>query len=472
MDYFVCPPELLTAMGLQPEGQPRELEIMFPGEDVEKIAPQFYRRYSAKGLTCEGDGQFCTMRLVDADKGCIADHTAQNVVLDRSGAIPCAGKECTEYKSKPQRCKECMNLIFLLPALPGAGIWQLDTSSVYSIMNINSQIGKAGPGVPEGFIRDMMHHRISFIPLVLSLVKKEIVNPDDPKHNKKTINVLSLNTKFSMFQLREEANKTAKTFFLTTVPTPNVDEPPEDADEDGTLSGGTPLKPLSKEPEKPREIVVEKAPAPQAVKPPAAPAPTKEKPADPNLATQAQIGKIMACAQSKGIAKSDLGLFIMKKWNVAHQNKLTKKQASDLIELIEGGKFPEELNKLVPQSDKEIFPDEKPQEAPVKPEFTEEDRKRMQEHIDAAEKLCAEPITPAEPPVEANKPPVQAALKRDPDTLKTSAQMANAACGDFKKTMKEVYTELGVTRISDLNIKPSDAYRTLAAIWGGKQDGL
>lgn len=396
--YFVCPPELLAAMGLPADGKPTELEIMFPGEDPEKIAPQYYRRWSGKGLTCEGDGQTCTMRLVDADKGgeIIAAHDCQNVVLERG--LPCAGRDCPEYTSKPQRCKECMNLIFLIPSCPGVGIYQLDTSSVHSIININSQIGKAAPGVPEGFIRNMMHHHIAFIPLTLSLVGKEVVNPEDPKHNKKKIHVLSLNTKLTLFQLREEANKTAKTLMLTTVPAPAVDEPPDDNEDDGTLSGSIPLNPIQKPEEKKQDIVIEKQPE-TTIKPPAAEKP----PVDPNAATQAQINKIMASGKAKGVAIADVGTYAMTKWQIAHMNKLSKKQASEIIELIEGGKFKEELNKLIPQDTSEIFPEEtKP------PEQTDADRR--QALTDKIDEQLAKPIEPPKANIDMDW--LKTALKR------------------------------------------------------------
>jgi hypothetical protein len=51
-DYFVCPAELLQAMGLPEDAQVKELNIMFPSERIEDIAPQWYRRWSrTKGLT-------------------------------------------------------------------------------------------------------------------------------------------------------------------------------------------------------------------------------------------------------------------------------------------------------------------------------------------------------------------------------------------------------------------------------------
>ncbi len=51
VDYFVCTPALLEAMGLPTDAKPKELDIMFPIEDSEIFAQQWYRQYSqTRGL--------------------------------------------------------------------------------------------------------------------------------------------------------------------------------------------------------------------------------------------------------------------------------------------------------------------------------------------------------------------------------------------------------------------------------------
>jgi len=49
----------------------------------------------------------------------------------------CAGRKCPDYLAK-DACKEVMTLMFILYKVPGMGIWQIDTSSINSIININS----------------------------------------------------------------------------------------------------------------------------------------------------------------------------------------------------------------------------------------------------------------------------------------------------------------------------------------------
>lgn len=211
-DYFVCPPEVLKALGKTEGDKITELSVMFPIENDEIFAQQWYRRYSSsRGLVCKGDGRNCS-RVVDTKTGALADRDAKDVVW-REG-LSCEGQKCPEYQAK--NCKEVMNLQFVLPDVPGLGVWQIDTGSVNSIININSAID---------FIRKV-YHRISWIPLLLRLEKQQVINPDDGK--KKMVHVLQLNTTGTMLQLATSASRTAAAFAL---PAPEAEEPPEDVGE-------------------------------------------------------------------------------------------------------------------------------------------------------------------------------------------------------------------------------------------------
>ena len=54
-DYFVCPPEVTAALSLSE--QPRELPIMFPSDDPDRIFAQVLKMYRRSGLFCSGDGE-------------------------------------------------------------------------------------------------------------------------------------------------------------------------------------------------------------------------------------------------------------------------------------------------------------------------------------------------------------------------------------------------------------------------------
>ena len=203
-DYFVVPPVVAEVVG----EKPIELPILFPIEDDEKFASQYYRSYSmTRGLVCRGDGEICR-RMVDAHTGEMANRDSTDITWQDD--LPCEGRDCPYYG---KQCKEVMNLQFILPTIEGLGIWQIDTSSINSIRNINSAIE---------LIRGV-YGRIAMVPLLLTLEPIEVVNPDDGK--KKTVRVLNLRTKGTMIQLMERTVKPVRELLL---PTPIETEAPED----------------------------------------------------------------------------------------------------------------------------------------------------------------------------------------------------------------------------------------------------
>ena len=168
VDYFVCPPEVQHIYG----DRPRELNIMFPTEDAEQWASQYYRCYShSHGLICKGDGNIA-MALVDPDTGELASRDTSEPVYRPT---PCPGESCPEYG---HRCRRVMNLQFLLPDVPGLGVWQLDTSSYWSMVNINSGIK----------LVLALCGRISMVALLLRLVPHRA----HPRGTRQTIYVLEL----------------------------------------------------------------------------------------------------------------------------------------------------------------------------------------------------------------------------------------------------------------------------------------
>ena len=84
VDYFVCPPEVQAVHG----EKPKSLPIMFPLEDVEQFAQQWYRAYSqTRGLICKGDGEKAT-QLTDLKTGAIAEKDAAKTVMKDVSALP------------------------------------------------------------------------------------------------------------------------------------------------------------------------------------------------------------------------------------------------------------------------------------------------------------------------------------------------------------------------------------------------
>lgn len=190
VDYFVVPPEVAKFHG----EKPKQLPIMFPINDEEAFASQYYRAYTrTRGLVCKGDGISANRMIDEATKtadpetgeitGAIA--TAQAKEIEWVQNITCPGTHCPYYEKG--ECREIMNLQFLLPQVPGLGIWQLDTSSYNSILNVNSSLA---------LIRQIFG-TVAGIPLYLTVEPTEV----SPDGKKKTVYILNVRSPATLGQL-------------------------------------------------------------------------------------------------------------------------------------------------------------------------------------------------------------------------------------------------------------------------------
>jgi len=171
LDYFVVPPEVAEVYG----EKPRKLDIMIPLENRDAFFPQNYKMYGkSKGLICRGDGETATridvqstVQLKDQDTGKAVKYPTPELTV-----IDCAGKNCEYFKEGKEieghmyRCNTIGNLQVILPKIKGLGVYQIDTSSYNSIVNINSCIAMIR-GMPG------MGGRISWIPLILEVNMQE-----------------------------------------------------------------------------------------------------------------------------------------------------------------------------------------------------------------------------------------------------------------------------------------------------------
>jgi hypothetical protein len=198
-DHFVFPKDhsdyekLVKTFG----AEPKELRVLIPVEDEEQWATQYYKAYNlTRGLVCKGDGD-TAMRQIDVKTG---DLPSKETLTTTMKEMPCAGRDCPDYKAK--KCHEVMNFRFILPEIPGLGVWQIDTGSINSILNINS----SAKIIKKAF------GRISMIPLILSFKPAKAKNPQDGKQQ--TIYVLNLETNITLAQLADVAREQAKTLML------------------------------------------------------------------------------------------------------------------------------------------------------------------------------------------------------------------------------------------------------------------
>ena len=208
-DYFVLPKEhpqhgaLVELFG----EQPKELRILIPLEDEDKWCSQYYRCYSkSRGLICKGDG-VNAIRMVGKGTNDLAWKDCKEVEMKD---IECKGTDCEHYKLK--RCNEILNLQFMIPEVPGLGVWQIDSTSINSIKNINSM---------SALIKSI-YRKIAMIPLSLTLEPREVNNPESGK--KKTVYLLNLRTNNKLADLAIAARHQEEQFLL---PVGDV-EPPDD----------------------------------------------------------------------------------------------------------------------------------------------------------------------------------------------------------------------------------------------------
>ena len=159
VDHFVCPIEVRAVYG----DKPKRLEIAFHSDELEEVFPQYYKRYGkSTGLVCKGDGEIAN---------CINTETGE------FEEVECLGRNCEYWKDN--KCKTIGNLYFMVRGVNRFGVYQLDTSSYNSILNINGGIEYA---------KKLTRGRLATLPFILEVVPQEV----NPGGKKKTVYVLHL----------------------------------------------------------------------------------------------------------------------------------------------------------------------------------------------------------------------------------------------------------------------------------------
>lgn len=148
VDYFVVPPEVAHVYG----PQPKTLNILLPSEDPLQIFPQAYKWYGqGSGLKCKGNGETALRRWADVEPATqrqLGGTHDQNDLIE----IPCP---CPLLKDGP--CGIRAHLMVLLPDVSLSGVFQIDTTSWWNVVELNSSID-----LHRGILG-----RIAFVPLTL-----------------------------------------------------------------------------------------------------------------------------------------------------------------------------------------------------------------------------------------------------------------------------------------------------------------
>lgn len=258
---------------------PKRIKVMFPPTSPEIFFQQSMKRYgSGAMLKCKCvDGEIATCALPEYAEGLEA------VGKNSMGMtqVKCPGPECIYQKKK--ECHRLANLQIILPELNSSSVWQINTSSFNSIVNMNSALdwltGLCG--------------RYDMIPIDLLRVPQDIAyEGKKSKHY-----VLQIDQDISIQYLQKAALISPQRSMITL---PAADEKKDDLlyiDTNSAEENG------EKEPEKAEE----EQPLDKGELEKAGEEVSKEKNANgPTKATEAQHRQINAMGKAKGWSAGDI----------------------------------------------------------------------------------------------------------------------------------------------------------------------
>lgn len=208
-DYFVVPPIALSAKdettGEPVYGpEPKELDIMLHTDDIAQYFPQALEYYVAAGIKCTGDG--VTAREKD-DKGEWHDKKCPCDLLHKKGG-----------------CSEKAHLSVILYKVSTLGVFQIDTGSINSMIDLNSSFEMI-----DRMFR-AMGGTIARKPLVLT-VKPRVI---DREGKKTTIYVMGVEWRGTLVDAKNLVESERSGMPVTYVAErPALTGRPADVDEDG-----------------------------------------------------------------------------------------------------------------------------------------------------------------------------------------------------------------------------------------------
>lgn len=188
--YFVIPAEVAKVYG----ETPTELDVMIPVEDTAISIPQAYEMYgTGKGLKCIGDGEIAYRN----------DEKTQDMTEIE---CPC------EHLGVD--CKQRAHLRVILPKVNVGGVYQIDTSSYNSIIDLNSSMD---------YIRALIG-RVALVPLKLKRKPTE-THHDGKKQTHYTLK-LELEADINFInQLRENTQRILLQSTQYSLPPPITENP-------------------------------------------------------------------------------------------------------------------------------------------------------------------------------------------------------------------------------------------------------
>jgi len=208
VDFFVLKdaPELIPFYG----EKPTSLNVMLPSarferenlvQYLEKVIPQYLKRYRTSGLLCKGDGETATS--INEETGAMEEQSC-----------PC------DYLDKGE-CRRIGILRIRVQEIASFGIYQITTSSFNSIVNLNS------------FIRDLCEHclvnriDISQVKLILKRIESDVQRLEKGKVRKSTHHIMALDLDPRFYKSLDEVR--IKALQAGMGPTPQALPPPDES---------------------------------------------------------------------------------------------------------------------------------------------------------------------------------------------------------------------------------------------------
>ena len=208
VDFFVLKdaPELIPFYG----EKPTSLNVMLPSarferdnlvQYLEKVMPQYLKRYRTSGLLCKGDGETATR--INEETGAMEEQ-----------ACPC------DYLDKAE-CRRIGVLRIRVQEIASFGIYQITTSSFNSIVNINS------------FIRDLCEHclvnriDISQVKLILKRTEVDVQRLEKGKVKKSVHHIMNLDLDPRFYKSLDDVR--IKALQAGMGPTPQALPPPDES---------------------------------------------------------------------------------------------------------------------------------------------------------------------------------------------------------------------------------------------------
>jgi len=272
--YFVVPDEVKKVYG----EKPTELDVMLPLDDIDTIFPVSYKFYgSGKGLKCNGDGEIAY---------CVDEKTKEMVE-----------RKCPCENLDNGKCKQTGNLSVMLQKINVGGVYQINTSSFNSIVDMASGID---------FVKALIG-RVAMVPLKLRRVATE-THHEEKKQTHYTLQLVLDANIDAINQLRSDTIRVLEHTSRIALPEPENINPE--------------LEPV--------DIIVDEEQPKDDV-----PIDVGNNDTPVEYISEAQVKRLFAIARNSGWSTNDLKEYLKGQYKVEHSKDIKKSDYEEIVKWIE-----------------------------------------------------------------------------------------------------------------------------------------